>query len=281
MRICLLSDLHIDINKWSSNNRFGFEKEKFLNKNDVIIISGDICGSYYLLRNFLNNINKMLYNTKLVFILGNHEFYDSNIEGIDKTSAIEYLKKEYDKDNNITFLENDYIEINNKIILGCTLYTDFLLNGGQEFNKAMANMYINDFKNVYIRSYKVVRKVTPEDYIKYNKKSVRYIQNTCKKNKNKDIIIATHFLPSKKCIGSYYTDDILNPFYCSDLEYLIHRNPNIKLWCYGHSHEQKDFIINNTRLVNASYGYFQQVTFRPSDNKIPLDKYCGKIIYLD
>ena len=36
---------------------------------------------------------------------------------------------------------------------------------------------------------------------------------------------------------------------------LILKYPNIKLWCHGHIHQSKDYMIGNTRIICNPRGY--------------------------
>lgn len=283
MKIRILSDLHIDINNNKNNTKFdkpifGFENEDLINSTDLILICGDISGSYFKLNKYLDKLNNKLNNTKIIFILGNHEFYEYDIERVTKNQAIKELKEKYTKNDKITFLDNNYIEIDNKIIVGCPLYTDFTLYGSQSYSKNIASLYINDFRYVHLDDNGINRRVMPEDYIKWHKESVEYINKICKQFINKDVIVMTHFLPTEQGISSEYIGDECNPFYCTNLEDLMLYNQNIKLWCFGHSHSVFEGVIGSTTIINSCYGYSADKTFGHNGNKLrPLD-YSGKTV---
>jgi hypothetical protein len=50
----------------------------------------------------------------------------------------------------------------------------------------------------------------------------------------------------------------LNGAYASNLDDLILDNPQIKLWCFGHSHSSVDKMIGETRMLSNPKGYKDQ-----------------------
>lgn len=65
---------------------------------------------------------------------------------------------------------------------------------------------------------------------------------------------------------------MLNPYYCSDLENLINKHKNIKLWCHGHVHSSKEYDIGKAKVICEPYGYYGYEQVLTPDN------YYGKIV---
>ena len=60
-------------------------------------------------------------------------------------------------------------------------------------------------------------------------------------------------LPSQ---GLFYKDDFhMNGGYVSDLSNLILDNPQIKYWLHGHTHQQVDYMVGETRVMCNARGY--------------------------
>lgn len=274
MKIRVVSDLHIDINNCVKNNYFGFETE--LNNTDVILIAGDISGSYKFDEIFLERIKSSLKNTKIFFVNGNHTGYDHLSQELyeDTLNHSRYILRQKYNSSPVCFLENNYQIIDDYIICGCTLYTDFNLYGKQKSHSIDAELGINDFRYVlyYDNEEEVIRPVCANDYIRWFNFSKKYIKNICQKYPDKKIIVLTHFQPSPRSISYKYIGNKLNPFYCTNLENFILKNNNIKLWVAGHVHDCFDYKIGDARIVCEPYGYYGY------EQSLPPQNYFGKII---
>ena len=263
MKIRVVSDLHIDVNKTTD---FGFLKEQ----QDLLIVAGDIAGSA---RKELEFLELLPENT--VCVAGNHLGYDyQRIKQINSLLGYENPLEETKEDclKTLTFdkryLENSYINFKDYVIFGGTMYSDFLLYGKKNKDTCIntAERWLNDFRYVYTyeKSKKLVRPVCGKDYIKwfnqFKKKLIKCIEQT-----DKNIIVVTHFAPSIKSIESKYLNrenrfsspgSELNAVYANNMEEFIKQNPRIKLWVHGHVHSKFDYNIAQCRVVCCPYGYY-------------------------
>lgn len=277
MNVLVISDLHIDYNEYILDNKIEFGFEKNLNEFDLILVAGDISGDVVHTSLFLDRLKqKISENTVVACVCGNHLGYNKINNGYENTkdNAILTLQQNYN-DKPVYFLENSYLEIDNYIIIGCCLYTDFTLYNRQDLSKQVAEYCINDFRNVQIMDYDlgIIRYVNSDDYIKWHRNSIYFIENICKKFKDKKIILLTHFLVTPQSISEKYVNNSLNPFYCTNLEWLLEKYENIELVVSGHSHEPTDITIGKTRVVLEPYGYCTR-----EQNILPQDWYGKTII---
>lgn len=272
MKIRLVSDLHIDYNDIDD---FGFMGEN----QDVLLIAGDTAGSTEKEIEFLQKLKG-----KTICIGGNHLGYDylryrqiNALLGYD--SPLDNTKEDCIKTlttynfDNVTYLENSYIEVGNICIFGGTMYSDFLLYGEKHKEECMfsAERWLNDFRYVHTfdKKEKIVRPVTADDYIKWNKSFMKELKK-CLEKTDKDIIVLSHFAPSIKSIsGKYlaYSQDrlsqpgtCLNAVYANNLEDFIQKNPKIKYWVHGHMHECHEYKIGNCTVLCNPYGYYGRET---------------------
>ena len=271
MKIRIISDLHVDLPA-KNGQTFGFEDK--LNETDLVLVAGDISGSKLGTVKYLDNLNT---KSKVIFVRGNHEGYSQpnfppHIDTVD--SIIADLRLKYAKEGNITFLEHDCIEVQDFIVVGCTLYTNFKLLNRQDISAYYARLNINDF--IYVLKYinGLPTAVTPDDYIAWFKKSKSYIKSVCEKNPDKKIIVLTHFLPTPQGIAEKYRNDALNPYFTSNLEDFIKQHKNIKLWACGHTHIPFECKIGECKVVCEPYGYYGV------DHWLHPKDYNGKIIEL-
>lgn len=265
MKIRLVSDLHVDYNRFLNDNiKFGFED--VLDETDVTLIAGDIAGHYSNEVKFLNRLKNQCKTNKIISIAGNHLGYNYRYnEPYKDCKETQVATLTYIFDENPLYLEDRSVQIDDYIIFGCVLFTDFNLYNSVNFSKNMASMYINDFRYVKTvdKTYLEPRTVTPEDYISWFNTSVDKIKYICENNPDKKIIILSHFAPSVKSIDCKYVDDNLNGFYASNLEDVIKKYDNLKLWCHGHCHDSFDYTINQCRVLCSPYGYFTREVNTP------------------
>lgn len=271
MKVRIVSDLHFDI-PIKSGQTFGFENN--LNEADLTLIAGDISNSKLGVVQYLDGLKT---KSKVVFVRGNYEGYlqpnfPPHIDTVD--NIIADLRLKYTKSDNITFLENDYIEIQDFIVLGCTLYTNFKLLNRQDISAYYAYKKINDFRYVLKNTNGLPISVTPDDYIAWFKKSKSYIKSVCEKNRDKKIIVLTHFLPTPQGIAEQYKNNTLNPYFASNLEDFIKQHKNIKLWACGYTHIPFECQIGECKVACEPYGYYK------AEHWVHPSKYNGKIIEL-
>ena len=278
MKILIISDLHCGYNSsiCGGSVEYGFENK--INDYDLVLIAGDTGEDYITESLYLNRLrNKITGNTKICVVAGNHLGYNKvNLGNYENTKEHALLTLRQVYNDEIYYLENNTLELNDLVVVGCCLYTDFSLNNDEIRDKYKAEYYINDFKYVKTMDYdeSYIRNVTSEDYIKWHKRSVDFIQQACKKYKDKKIILLTHFLVTPKSISEKYVGNELNSFYCTDLEWLLKENKNIVLVVSGHSHEPSDVFVGDTRVILEPYGYCGV------EQKLQPSEYYGKEIIL-
>jgi hypothetical protein len=248
MKIRIMSDLHLEITKLEVVNSTGA---------DVLVLAGDILvankirkenseeGKYF--RNFLQKISGEFEN--IVYVAGNHEFYNDGkfFEGLT------WLQEECDKYNNLYFLERSTVALDDVVFIGATMWTDF--NHYDPLTMLSAEGMMNDYRTI-VHDYDGYRRLQPKDVALRHKLSLNYIKLLLSENKNKTCVVVTHHGPSFQSMDPRYRNDSLgNGLYYSDLDDLIWDNPQISLWCHGHTHHPQDYKINRSRVVCNPRGY--------------------------
>ena len=286
----VISDIHADINK-DDNNIFDFG-------NDFVVNCGDIASTYSQERSWIRTFMR-----QGVVVAGNHLGYASETPELDgaenlynwkhyihprntKNAQLGELMYAFQVEGGVRYLSNGIMEEEGMIFIGNTLYTDFKLFG--EENQAACMMEaarrMNDFKlctcliNDKETGKGKVIPFTPEEHARINKIGVGYIRNRLrylKRHKNrKPVIIVTHHMPLPFCVHEKYKNDPLSAAFASDLRWLLDENPNVRLWCSGHTHEPYDFIYNGTRFVCEPWGYHNENGFDEKNygNRIPISQ---------
>jgi hypothetical protein len=97
---------------------------------------------------------------------------------------------------------------------------------------------------------------------------MHYIDSVIYNKFNEKFVVVGHHAPSKQSTHPRYKDDtIMNGGYSSDLTKFILKNPQIKAWTHGHTHDQFDYMVGSTRVLCNPRGYVHYE--RESNEKEP------------
>lgn len=231
MIINYCSDLHLDINQ--------LDYPLFDNNNNahMLILAGDTFSLNTPNINFINHIaNQYQY---IIYILGNHEHYHHNFN-----NSVNTIKNLTNHLNNFIILNNNYIQINDWIFFGGTLWTNYNNNPVSVQN---AHKVMNDYNFIHTNTGKFTTNHALQEFNQF----IRNLDNAPKQN----TVVISHHLPSYSCIEPKYATSYANPYYASNLDDIILNNTHIKYWIYGHSHQQKIHKINQCTLAINAHGY--------------------------
>ena len=215
-----------------------YNKEK-----DILILAGDtFIIRWGAIRNQIFDILSDIFKDVYI-IIGNHELnwgYDTCLMN---DGFFKKIRKNVYLVNNVTINHDGY-----KIIM-TTLFSKIDEN---PYVQMVINQSISDFKfNTFFNN-----KYSINIHNMLFDNSFNYIKN----NINGDnIIIATHFAPTfllQK--DDYKTSNIKSMFY-TELHDFIYDNENIKYWIYGHTHYNKNIVINKTQILSNQLGYYNYI----------------------
>lgn len=258
MKIRIISDLHLDINK-DYPLELG-DKEIFT------ILCGDTSAYFDKASAWMrNNVKNGL------FITGNHIFYN------EEKKPLPYFLKQYEEafpiSSNLAFLNNAHKVIDDIVFVGGTLWTDYKL-----FSKNSADMYkwyatrsINDYRFGKIEENGKLRPITPDDCETMFNETLQYIKTIVERFSDKTIVVITHHAPSGKSVSDKFSQDNSTPCYASNLEDFILDHSNIKLWCHGHIHSASDYNIGNCRIICNPRGYAKYKEQTGFDENLVID----------
>jgi Icc-related predicted phosphoesterase len=67
-------------------------------------------------------------------------------------------------------------------------------------------------------------------------------------------VVITHHAPSIKSVATGKEADLISAAYVSKMDdFITEHGP--ALWVHGHIHENRDYMIGNTRILNNAFGY--------------------------
>jgi Icc-related predicted phosphoesterase len=261
MKLHIINDLHIDMNP---------DLAPVLPGGQVLIIAGDLVEARRV-KMYADNPNDIVPNVKLhdkgkinlwirrefakyehvIYVMGNHEFYNFTFN---KTYA--HLKENLPA--NVHLLEKQCVEIDGVLFIGATLWTD--CHNGDPLTMHAVKYGMNDFDVIRVRRFNddYVR-FTVQDAMADHFKAKQYIETILQNpvNSEKKVVVVTHHAPTHMSIDERFVREyLMNGGFYSKLDDLILDNPAIKLWCHGHTHMFKDYMVgDHTRVVCNPRGY--------------------------
>ena len=307
MRIAVTSDIHLEFGHWEPINPEN--ADVLILSGDILLADevekalGDphkiIDGKGHRFLDFLVSCKQNY--PHVVYIMGNHEHYHGDFATSGK------ILRKVCENIGIHFLDRDSVTIDDVTFIGGTLWTD--MNRGDELTLYHIRQMMNDFRivknsnnQVSYRTYepldkpvgmtdeewmelpyeqrnKVVFKnrdaaFSPQDALEEHKKMLEYIRTVIEGKQDQKFVVVGHHAPSKKSTKPRYENDtLMNGGYSSDLSEFILDHPQIKVWTHGHTHDEFDYMIGDTRIVCNPRGYVGYE--RKSDKDEP---YLAKVI---
>jgi predicted phosphodiesterase len=238
MKLHILSDLHLRADE-------DFRVPDI--DADVVILAGDVarpakaCAWALRLRK------------PVIYVAGNHEFYDSSIEG-----TLRELRG-LCAGTNVHVLDADELIVGGVRFLGATLWTDFMIFGeGEPRSKAMeeAQTLFPDFSR--IRADPISERMfSPDDATVLFRRAVDWLKKKLNEPFDGPTVVVTHHAPSLRSIHPQFEGSLLNACFVSDAQYLL-AGDQACLWVHGHTHSTFDYVTNGTRVVCNPRGYAKQ-----------------------
>ena len=282
MKIRILSDLHLDV-----NSKYPFSLK---DKDTFTILCGDTSGDPEITKKWIDD------NIKSgVFVCGNHLVYNSRGKSIQELR--EEMAQGHGENDPVTYLDcmvdncpiTKEIDDGKVLIVGSAMYTNFTLRDRLENrpedlvvmrNKRLSERIMNDYRWGEVKNEDgSIRRLSADDLEDaFNEffcrlRSVVEDEN----NKNRDIIVVTHYCPSPKCISESYLDSDSNSSYVTDMEKFIVSHPNIKMWCCGHVHHQDSFKVGQCLIVMNPRGYVRRCEDAKFDSRLWVDTKDWKV----
>jgi len=234
MKLHVLSDLHLTVSAFAAPSTDA----------DVVVLAGDIARPDQAIA------WASLLQKSVVYVPGNHEYYDGSIDG-----TVRQLKR-LGAGSTIHVLENDTAVIDGVRFVGTTLWTDFLLFGdGPAHQLAVQGAldFLRDFSRIR-RADGAPEPFTPADAMALFAGNARWLERTLAVPFPGPTVVVTHHAPSPRSIHPRFAESILNPCFVSNAERLLDGD-RVALWIHGHAHDSFDYVVNGTRVVCNPRGY--------------------------
>ena len=250
MRLWILSDLHVDVNR-----RFPLTLPEPHPPHDALVIAGDICQGIAEGVRFI--VDHELNAKPVIYVAGNHEFY-----GHEHGAELARGRAEAANHPNIHFLERDSVVVGDTLFSGVTLWTDYNYAGMREQARAMhwAARRISDHRLIAAGK----GSWSPERALEEHKVSRAWLADQLSQPTPHTKIVVTHHAPSRNSVQPRYRDDLLTAAFASDLDALLAKPT---LWVHGHLHASVDYRLDGCRVVANPRGYVsikEDRTFDPA-----------------
>lgn len=261
MKIKCISDLHTEF--WGYSNPGKFQKilERYLpphddDKDTVLTCAGDM-GVFNSYASSTKPILQLLSDRfkRVIVVSGNHEYYNSvGIFGNDSKFWEDKTLPE-----NVHYLENDFVVIDDVIFIGACLWTDFAYNPTASY---AAEKSMNDF--VCIKSgFRITngpyadtqaKRITADETVRLHEVSLAFIKKALRLYPYMKSVVLTHHAPTWESVTEYFKNDIVTHAFVSDLsQTILEYEPD--LWHHGHTHHHFDYEVGGTRVVCNCLGY--------------------------
>lgn len=260
MRIHILSDVHLEFQKW--------RRVWSIPDADVHVLAGDIGvglqGIAWALKTFTKPV---------IYVAGNHEFYGQ------RTMQDWWRKaRAAVAGTHVSLLENDGVtmEAHGERVrfLGATLWTDYALFGADRREEMMAEAgrTMTDFSSIFLSRrgslcgpdapyesgsrHRAGDRLTPANALAMHQASKDYLErellaaagSTCERT-----VVVTHHAPSALCLIDGEANEKTDAAYASQLDHLVGQ---ADLWIHGHIHDALDFTLpTGGRIAMNCRGY--------------------------
>jgi predicted phosphodiesterase len=294
MKIAICSDLHLEFGSLELKNTEG--ADVLILSGDILVERDlDMWDTRQVELGFMPARSQMFHEfmqqcasefPHIVYVAGNHEHYHG-----DYATTLHSLKRKLAYIKNLYILDKETVKLGDITFIGGTLWTD--MNKEDPLTLYNIRQMMNDFRCV-IHSGRVVNYKTkvlvnkpigmsdeefrnlpesektkevfktrpatfsPEDAVEDHKQMLQFIQTVIAEKPNQKFVVCGHHAPSRLSTHPRYKhEELMNGGYSSSLDDYITDHPQIKLWTHGHTHEDFDYMIGETRIVCNPRGYIK------------------------
>ena len=238
MKLQVLSDLHLE---------HGGVVPEHHPDADVIVLAGDLAPyTDGLVARIADHWSSARH---IIYVLGNHEFYGTEIDETRVRLADECAKA------GIHLLDPGMVRIGGVRFIGATLWTDLLLEGKEDEIGAHMRISreITDFRGAIQHQ---GRDFPTGESVARHRADRAFIERELEEAERAGdrAVVITHHAPSPRSIRPWFEGDPFNAAFASNLDRVIEQYQPA-LWIHGHMHDPVDEQLGRTRLVANPAGY--------------------------
>jgi predicted phosphohydrolase len=186
----------------------------------------------------------------VIFLHGNHDYWGNDLSSMD-SDALKLVSDTCPL--NVHLLYNSHIDLDGFRFVGAPLWTDFQ-RGDPRVLMRWREMMKPDSMLIFCNDLKI----TAEDVYRKHQESLLSIVDGLESMPNDmKAIVVTHMAPLRQSVHPRYhnyRDDLINPYYYSDLsEVILDHKP--WMWIHGHMHHTDTYLFDETMVVLNAKGY--------------------------
>lgn len=243
-----MSDLHLESPE-------GYDIFEITPAAPYLALIGDIGNVKH--KGLLEFITTQLTQFKIVFfLLGNHEPYHSNWANT-KERFLEFEKETREKSTtaeglgSFIFMDQTRFDLSDEItILGCTLYSGIAPEHSDDVSTGLNDFYL-------IGGWSV------EEHCQEHAKDVKWLNDRVKTisetEGHREIVVLTHHSPttSPNSFDPAHASSRISSGFMTDLsKEACWTSRNVKVWAFGHTHYNCDYVEDGKRVVTNQRGYY-------------------------
>ena len=268
MKLLVLSDLHLEF------GQFRVPEIDF----DVVILAGDIAVPASKVPFWACRATNFGESTPIVFVLGNHEFYDGVM-----SSTLTDLRRA-SQETNFHMLDCGEVILGGVRFLGCTLWTDFTLridtpegaHSDPERSARESGLVIADFRAIRVsendeagnsngQRISAQRPFTPQDSIDLHHAHRAWLWAKLQEPFDGPTVVVTHHAPHRDSLAPRYAADWVSGAFVSELPLEFFQVP--VLWVHGHTHTSFDYRVGRCRVISNPRGYMLGSRLQTPENE--------------
>lgn len=231
MKLLILSDLHVEFSPFVPD-------PVATDAADVVVLAGDIHKGSEVAAWARHTFP----DKPIVLVAGNHELYDGHWE-----RTLDEIRESAWREQ-VFFLEQDTVVIENVQFLGTTLWTDFVYFGRDKVGTAMATA------RKYMADYRTIEGCTPEATVERHQLSRTWLERALAAPATwESRVVVTHHYPRKRSTAKQYQNDLCTAAFGSRLPAQLLNQAD--LWIHGHTHSSHQYRVGKCRVVCNPRGY--------------------------
>lgn len=277
MRICIISDVHVDVNPWLWSSIDGYDA-------DLVVFAGDASNRVHQTCNFLSQLRERY--PRVVWVAGNHDYYNLGFHetrlytpgqpaGPHTVAEMVSHYQKWSQEHDIDFLHRSAVTIQGITFLGATGWHDFVAGAPVSQDDQIYAWY-NTIRDTVIPW----QGHNAPDHTQPVLAGAADVQALCAltEQATEPVIIVTHHLPHRDLCWHKAHDLTWTALHGSFVNTRMESvsSEKIRLWIYGHTHRRGMHTINNQEYLCNARGY-------PGENSqwrpvlIDIDESTGKI----
>lgn len=255
MRIQIASDLHLEFIAQSIPYHSIVRPAPGA---ELLVLAGDIGPVSYVVELFKD------WPVPVLYVLGNHEFYGGVLPRV-YAQAMELCEG-----TNVHLLQNSTFIHGDVRFLGCTLWTDYLLNGHEHRPAvmALARRGMADHHAITLPS---GAHFTPEDALHENHRSQAWLREQLAQPWQGKTVLVTHHGLHTNSIDEKYQGSMLNGAFVSELSSLLE---NVDVLVHGHVHSSHQYLAGKCRVYTNPCGYARNHQYCRSAGELQFENHA-------